>query len=138
MIRKTAFAFLSITIIITLWRMYYIDYISSIIPGWNTTINPLPVSLLFYIWIAFCVVIYFRIFKRRITLNKKLFILHILFTSPLLISEVLLFIVQSYNDFIVISSLMKFRFFSLLLYFIGQITFLLQLINIYKKKGNPN
>jgi hypothetical protein len=134
MIRKIALVFLTVTIIVILRRMYYIDYIYSIIPGWHTTINPLPVSFLFYIWIAFCVAIYFRIFKRKITLNKKFFILHILFTTPLLISEVLLFIVQSDNDFVLIHSLMKFRVVSLLLYFIGQIPFLLQLINIYKKK----
>jgi len=112
------------------------DTFTSILPGWHTTVRDTTiVKLLFYAWIAFIAALYYTLYKRNISISKSLFTLFILCTLPILTIAITMSISQfNQNNIGQLISLTKYLSLSIPLYFIGQLLFLYQLIEIFKKQ----
>lgn len=127
MIRKIALVFLTITILISLWRMSFIDYASSVIPGWHTTIlSPFQsFTVIVYGWLLIVALIY-NFYLRKKGVSQKHIIIYLLFTLPILILKIAIenFNFENYD----MELLLRIVYFTFFLFCIGQIVFIIYLL----------
>ncbi|MDA6069562.1 hypothetical protein NJT12_08020 [Flavobacterium sp. AC] len=88
---KTAFTLFSIlTIIIFPYYIIYVnsDILSSIIPGWNTTILPVRVASQLIKFITLCIVsfYYYKLSRNSIKIDLKKILLHLSLTLPAILA----------------------------------------------------
>lgn len=84
---KTAFTiFFILTIIVFPYYILIIntDFLSSIIPGWNTSIIPIRIiaNLIKFIILSVVSFYYYKLSKNSIRIEAKKFIIHLLLTFP--------------------------------------------------------
>jgi len=109
------------------------DTATSAIPGWHTTV--IDISWIFYMWIFIMLAFYYGIYKTKVRVNKTLVILHILLTVPLPVISILTTnLIINQSSIFVVTDLLRLRFLFIILFLIGQLLFIYQLINIYKKQ----
>lgn len=109
------------------------DTATSVIPGWHTTV--VDISWIFYVWILITLALYCCKYKTKVNSNKTLVILHILLTIPLpFISILTTNLTINQGNIFVITDLLKLRFPFTILFLIGQLLFIYQLMNIYRKQ----
>lgn len=109
------------------------DTATSLIPGWHTTI--VDISWIFYMWIFITLALYYGIYKAKVRVDKTLVILHILLTAPLpFISIITTNLIINQSNIFMTTDLLKLRFLFTILFLTGQLLFIYQLINIYKKQ----
>lgn len=130
MIRKIAFAFLSITIIITLWRISFGDYAASIIPGWHTTIlSPFQsFTIIIYGWLLIVCLLYIFYLRKR-KLSKNFIIIYLTLTLPILLIKMI--IKNLYLENYDMELLLEIIYFVFILFCLGQLFLIAYLI---KKK----
>jgi hypothetical protein len=109
-----------------------LDYATSVVPGWHTTIFPPFAVGQFIVVLSLVGVIfgYYKLSRRTDTINWKLFIFHFILTIPLLI--LLKFDTYFSTDINPIITIPV----SIFLFIVGQITFLLycfKIINTNRK-----
>lgn len=103
---KTKYSLVIFTILFIILIPYtaifsQLDFISSIIPGWHTTINSFHlIANILKLFILFIIlVMYWKLSKREIKMSKKLFSLHLILTVPsIFISKIPLLFFVNYDS----------------------------------------
>lgn len=104
---KTKSAFLTFAILCVIIFPYYIihlqsDFLSSIVPGWNTSIIPQRIisNLIKFFILIISVYLYFKLSKISEQINFKKFIFHFLLTLPaVVISKLNVYKMLDFNSF---------------------------------------
>jgi hypothetical protein len=134
---KTKLAFFIFFILsITIFPYYIIylqsDFLSSIVPGWNTNITEIKVAsnILKFLIVSIVTFYYWKLSKIKPKINYTLFLIHLLLTFPaILITRLNLydFLNMNFNNLSCFNSQIKIvvytRIFTNILFLFGQIMF---------------
>ena len=146
---KTRIAFFTFFILsITLFPYYIIylesDFLSSIIPSWNTNIVGLKLisNLIKFLILSIITFYYWKLSKINAEINYKIFLIHFLSTFPaILVTKLNLyeFINMNFNDLKSFTSQIKIvvytRIFTNILFLFGQILFWIFYFRFKKNNG---
>lgn len=146
---KTRIAFFTFFILSIILFPYYIiylesDFLSSIIPGWNTNIVGLKVvsNLIKFLILGIVTFYYWKLSRINVEINYKIFLIHLLLTFPaILVTKLNLyeFINMNFNDLKSFTSQIKIvvytRIFTNILFLLGQILFWIFYFRVKKKMG---
>ncbi len=149
---KTRIAFFTFFILSVTIFPYYIvylqsDFLSSIIPGWNTNIVGIKVvsNLIKFLILISVTFYYWKLSKIKPEINYKVFLIHLLLTFPAIIATKLNlydFINMNSNDLIDFTSQIKIvvytRIFTNILFLLGQILFWIFYVRIRKNSSLSN
>ena len=147
---KTRIAFFTFFILsITLFPYYIIylqsDFLSSIVPGWNTNIVGIKIAsnLIKFLILNVVTFYYWKLSKIKPEINYKIFLIHLLLTFPaILVTKLNLydFINMNFNDLTSFTSQIKIvvytRIFTNILFLLGQILFCIVYFRFKKKNGS--
>lgn len=135
MLKAVTILFLSV-LILTLIVYNLLDYGFPVIPGWNVTLYP-PLNFLYIFicpWLLFVIGCYIICLSKGKRIHTMSFILYLLLTIPLPIT---LFYYENSNVSVTpgaIGMMPKFLTTVLLIYLLGQLFFIYQLVKISRKK----
>lgn len=110
------------------------DFLSSIIPGWNTIIYPIGALFKFFV-LLFVSFYYWKLSKTVNKISLKKFMIHFLLTIPgVFIMRLNLYQLFNSENFIIqIKTIIFIKTFASILFFLGQILFWIYYKKITKK-----
>ncbi|SHL84378.1 hypothetical protein SAMN05444366_1755 [Flavobacterium saccharophilum] len=132
--RIAFFIFLILSFTIFPYCIIYLqsDFLSSIIPGWNTNITGIKIvsNLIKFLILSIVTFYYWKLSKIKLEINYKIFLIHLLLTFPAIIATKLYlydFINMNFKDLEGFTSQIKIvvyiRIFTNILFLLGQILF---------------
>lgn len=142
--RIAFFIFFILSITLFPYSVFYLesDFLSSIIPGWNTNINGIKIisNLIKFLILSIVTFYYWKLSKINPEINYKIFLIHLLLTFPaILITKLNLyeFLNMNFDDLKSFTSQIKIvvytRIFTNILFLLGQILFWIFYVRFLKK-----